>query len=32
MEFGAEISDDGFGRFFWVRDPDGYPVTINEKA
>jgi len=27
---GFEIADIGFGRFFWVRDPDGFPVTINE--
>lgn len=32
IEFGAETQDDGFGRFFWVKDPDGYPVTINEQA
>ncbi len=30
FEIGGEIADIGFGRFFWVRDPDGFPVTINE--
>lgn len=30
--FGFEIRDDGFGRFFLVHDPDGYPVTIDERA
>lgn len=29
-EIGAEIRDIGFGRFFWVTDPDGLPVTIIE--
>ena len=27
---GAPIQDIGFGRFFWVTDPDGLPVQINE--
>ena len=29
-EIGAEIRDIGFGRFFWVKDPDGLPVTTIE--
>jgi catechol 2,3-dioxygenase-like lactoylglutathione lyase family enzyme len=29
-DFGAEIRDIGFGRFFWLRDPDGQVVTIIE--
>ncbi len=32
FENGGEIADIGFERFFWVRDPDGFPVTINERA
>jgi len=31
-EIGTGIDDQGFGRFFWVRDPDGLPVQINERA
>lgn len=30
--FGFEVRDDGFGRFFLVHDPDGYRLTINERA
>ncbi len=30
-EVGTGIEDQGFGRFFWVRDPDGLPVQINER-
>lgn len=32
VDFGFDIRDDGFGRFFLVHDPDGFPVTINERA
>lgn len=28
---GSPIHDIGFGRFFWVKDPDGLPVQFNEK-
>lgn len=29
---GAPIQDIGFGRFFWIIDPDGLPVQFNERA
>lgn len=28
----ASIQDIGFGRFFWVTDPDGLPVQFNERV
>ncbi len=31
-DIGAGIGDQGFGRFFWVRDPDGLPVQVNERT
>ena len=27
---GGEISEQGFGRFFWISDPDGLPIQFNE--
>jgi len=32
VEIGAGIDDVGFGRFFWVKDPDGLPVQFNERS
>ena len=32
LDIGAGIDDVGFGRFFWVRDPDGLPVQFNERV
>jgi hypothetical protein len=32
LDIGAGIDDVGFGRFFWVRDPDGLPVQFNERS
>ncbi len=32
FSLGAEIKDIGFGRFFWVKDPDGLPVTLIERS
>ncbi len=32
FEIGTGIDDQGFGRFFWVRDPDGLPVQVNERS
>ncbi len=32
LEIGGEIADIGFERFFRVRDPDGFRVTIDEQA
>lgn len=29
---GGPIQDVGFGRFFWVTDPDNLPVQFNERA
>jgi len=32
FEIGDEVRDIGSGRFFRVRDPDGFRVTIDEQA
>jgi predicted enzyme related to lactoylglutathione lyase len=30
LDLGGDIKDVGFGRFFWLRDPDGQVITITE--
>ena len=32
LELGGDISEQGFGRFFWIRDPDGLPIQFNESG
>ncbi len=28
----SDVGDEGFGRFFWLKDPDGLTVQFNERA
>ncbi len=32
LPIGAGIDDVGFGRSFWVNDPDGLPIQFNERS